>query len=93
MHGYTDEAVHEIRVRLAVSSESLDVEVEDDGVPFDPATARATPPPKGGVQDRPAGGLGLHFVHHLMDEVSYVRVGARNRLRLRKLLRPGAPAS
>jgi serine phosphatase RsbU (regulator of sigma subunit)/anti-sigma regulatory factor (Ser/Thr protein kinase) len=91
-HGYTDEAVHEIRVRLAAASESLDVDVEDDGIAFDPTTA-PTVPPAGNVREREAGGLGLHFVHHLMDEVRYVRSGARNRLHLSKSLRPRAPAS
>ena len=91
-HGYADEAVHEIRVRLAAAPESLDVDVEDDGIAFDPTTAPAVPP-AGNVQEREAGGLGLHFVHHLMDEVRYVRSGARNRLHLSKSLRPRAPAS
>ena len=60
--------------------------------PFDPTTAPVTPPSAtASVHDREAGGLGIHFVRHLMDEVRYVRDGARNRVRLRKLLRRPAP--
>jgi sigma-B regulation protein RsbU (phosphoserine phosphatase) len=86
-YGYDDEAVHEIHVRLALSRDSLEVEVEDDGLPFDPTTARVLPPTGASVREREAGGLGLHFVRHLVDDVTYVRIGGRNSLRFRKALR------
>ena len=87
-YAYRDEGRYEIRVRIVPSANHLDVEVEDDGIPFDPTTAPVTPVNGGSVRDRAAGGLGLRFVRHLMDEVTYERVGTRNRLRLRKRLRP-----
>jgi anti-sigma regulatory factor (Ser/Thr protein kinase) len=37
---------------------------------------------------RPVGGLGIHFIKSLMDEVAYARVDGKNQLRLRKKL-PG----
>lgn len=63
-------------------------EVEDDGVPYDPLGA---PQPElgGGVNERPVGGLGIHFVRTLNDGVAYERRGNRNRLSFSKRV-PGA---
>jgi sigma-B regulation protein RsbU (phosphoserine phosphatase) len=83
-YGYADEAAHEIRVRLAVSPDAVDADVEDDGIPFDPTAVTVGPPAASTVRDRAVGGLGLHFVRRLMDEVSYVRSGAHNRVHLRR---------
>jgi serine/threonine-protein kinase RsbW len=38
------------------------------------------------VETRRIGGLGLHLVKNLMDDVAYRRVDERNRLRLTKRL-------
>jgi len=59
--------------------------VEDDGKPFDPLQA---PPPDLSLplERRPIGGLGIHLIRNLMDEVSYARVGGRNVLKMVKHL-------
>ena len=59
------------------------VDVVDDGIPFDP-TAAAAPDTSLEVEDRDVGGLGVHLVRKLMDEVAYRRDGDRNRLRFSK---------
>ena len=66
---------------------ALQLVVEDDGAPFDPTAA---PPPDFSVaaNERDAGGLGIHLVMRLMDEVSYTRAGDLNRLVLRKFITP-----
>ena len=48
-----------------------------DGPPFDPFR-QAAPDTTLSVADRPIGGLGIHLVRELMDEVSYERRDARN---------------
>jgi len=82
-YAHTDGAAHDIRIRLTVSPETLEAEVEDDGRPFDPLTL---PPPdlRGALADRAVGGLGIHFVKRLMTEVRYTFVDNRNRLVLTK---------
>lgn len=84
-YGYTDQRDHEIRLRLVVAENDVWAEVEDDGLPFDPLAA---PPPtlSGGVGERPVGGLGIHFLKTLNDEVTYGRQENWNRLRFRNRL-------
>jgi anti-sigma regulatory factor (Ser/Thr protein kinase) len=84
-HAYPDDAAHEILLRFEVSDNMLQAVIEDDGVPFDPLSS---PAPNLGMplRERSPGGLGLHFVRKLMSEMSYDRVGNRNRLVLRKRL-------
>ncbi len=82
-YGYADDAVHEIILRLAFADGAVLGEIEDDGVPFDPLAARS-PSLTGGIGDRPVGGLGIHFVKELNDEVAYERGRDRNRLRFKK---------
>lgn len=84
-YGYTDEADHEIVVRLSQHAGLLVAEVEDDGQPFNPLDV---PPPDldAAVEDRPIGGLGLHLVRRVTDGLDYERAAGKNRLVLRKAL-------
>jgi serine/threonine-protein kinase RsbW len=87
-YGYEDGEQSDILVRLDYRPGEVLVEVEDAGKPFDPLKA---PPPDLGVplEARQVGGLGIHFIKSLMDDVAYARVDGKNRLRLRKKLPPG----
>lgn len=82
-HGYPGDARGEIAVRLRRRPDSVVVEVEDDGTPFDPLQV---PPPDLTLplDERPVGGLGIHLMRNLMDEMSYARQGGRNVLKLVK---------
>jgi serine/threonine-protein kinase RsbW len=82
-HGYPDGARGEIAVRLGRQAGSVVLEIEDDGAPFDPL--QALPPDLTlPLDERPIGGLGIHLIRNLMDEVSYARRDGRNVLRLVK---------
>jgi serine/threonine-protein kinase RsbW len=84
-HAYHDDRVHQIRVRLTADARRVQVEVEDDGQPFDPRTAPA--PDRGSsLAARRPGGVGLHFVRALMSDVQYTSAGSRNRLVLTRNL-------
>lgn len=77
---------HAGRVELALDSapDALTIVITDNGRPFDPF--REAPPPDldSNVDQRPIGGLGVHFVKTMMDEASYRREGDRNRVTLVK---------
>jgi anti-sigma regulatory factor (Ser/Thr protein kinase) len=88
-YGYDDDAPHHISIALRTDGRTLVAEIEDDAKPFDPG--RTAPARFGGdLRSRATGGLGLHFVNSLMDEVDYSRAGGYNRLTLRKRVHPPA---
>jgi anti-sigma regulatory factor (Ser/Thr protein kinase) len=82
-HGYRDEEEHEIRIRIGMENGQLAMAVEDDGLEFNPLKQ---PPPDLDlpIEERPIGGLGIHLVIRLMDEIEYTRVDGMNRLVMRK---------
>ena len=84
-HGYSDDRVHEIRVRFTLDPHVLTVEIEDDGKPFNPLSV---PPLNLSVSSREPEvvGVGINFVKNLMSDVAYSFVDNRNRLALRKNL-------
>lgn len=76
---------HEIAVRVALAGDGLvTAEIVDDGPAFDPFTDARPPVLEGDVDDRPVGGLGIHFVKSMMDDVRYERRGDRNHVLLAK---------
>ncbi len=82
-----------VQVTAGVRDGRVTVEVVDDGVAFDP-TAAAAPDTGLGVDEREIGGLGVHLVRKLMDDVAYQREGDRNRLRFSRsydLMSPSRP--
>jgi serine/threonine-protein kinase RsbW len=84
-YGYPEGAHGEIAVRLRRRPGSVVLEVEDDGAPFDPLQA-APPDLTLPLAERPIGGLGIHLIRNLMDEMSYARRDGRNILKLVKNL-------
>jgi len=85
-HGYTDDAEHEITVRLTARPEALEAEVEDDGQPFNPLEA-PKPDTTRSLHDRSIGGLGIHLARTLVDGLEYQRREGKNVLLLRKSVR------
>jgi anti-sigma regulatory factor (Ser/Thr protein kinase) len=84
-YGYTDRNTHDIRVELTIANGVLTAEITDDGLPFDPTKARLVIPDQK-LQARRPGGLGIHFVKALMDELRYARKGKFNIVRISRKL-------
>ena len=80
---YGEEA-SEIEVCLAADAEEVRVEISDDGRPFDPLTDAIEPDLDAPLEDRPIGGLGIHLVREMMDELHYSREDGKNRLAMVK---------
>lgn len=83
-NGLADGLPHRIEVVLSVEPGSVTAQVEDDCAPFDPLSV-PVPDLRSSLGQRRVGGLGVHFVRNLMNEVRYLRVGSRNRLVLRRI--------
>lgn len=88
-YGFRDGSAHEMLVDIGIDRDRLTVEIRDDGVPFDPLGI-AAPDLEAGIEERQIGGLGMHFVKTLLDEVSYRRSKGWNVLALSKTLAPRA---
>jgi anti-anti-sigma factor len=89
-YGLTGEG-SEVVVDVELQRDRLIVTVSDDGTPFDPF-GRSAPDTTMSVEDRPIGGLGIHLVRKLVDDVSYERRDGRNVVVLTKRLVQGTSA-
>jgi serine/threonine-protein kinase RsbW len=89
-YAYPDGGSHEILVDITADDEALSIEIIDDGVAFDPLHDAAEPDIDAPVETRRVGGLGIHLVKNLMDEVTYRRFDDRNHLSLSKRLAPAS---
>ena len=70
-----------ISASLECSPSAVVLDIEDDGVAFDP-TAVAPPAPAQTLDLLPVGGLGVHLIRQYSSRMEYARTGGRNRLRL-----------
>lgn len=74
----------EIEVSLAADADEVRVEISDDGRPFDPLNDAMEPDLDAPLEDRAIGGLGIHLVREMMDELHYSREDGKNRLAMVK---------
>ncbi len=88
MHGFAGRKSGEVAIEADLSTERLTLTISDDGDPFDPLTAQA-PDTTLTAEQRLPGGLGIHLVRQLMDEVSYERRDGRNIVTVAKRLTTG----
>ncbi len=72
----------EIEIVFTSDGRSLTIEVIDDGKPFDPLTEAPEPDLDASIEDRRVGGLGIHLVRNMMDEMRYRRENDKNHLTL-----------
>jgi len=82
-YAYPKDETHKIRVTFDISPSQLVIIIADDGVPFNPL-AMADPDTTLSLDERDIGGLGIHLVKSMMDEVQYSRKMGSNIMRLVK---------
>lgn len=82
-YGFDDEEEHLIEITIDAEPDQVVIRIEDDGVPFNPVEA-SQPEIGCSVENCRVGGLGIHLIKNLMDEICYQRCGNRNVLILRK---------
>ncbi len=84
-YGFSDKEEHTIKVTMMPQDEVLCLCIEDDGIPFDP-TDFEIPDVACSVENCKIGGLGIHIIRKLMDDICYQRYKDRNVLTLKKNL-------
>ena len=77
-------ATGDIEISLASDEERVTVEISDDGRPFNPLLDQETPDISAPLGNRPIGGLGIHLVRSMMDEMWYSREDGKNKLAMTK---------
>jgi anti-sigma regulatory factor (Ser/Thr protein kinase) len=82
-YGFQDQSEHFIRVNISADQDVLTVVLEDDGTAFNPVD-RLSPEIPCTLDECKVGGLGIHLVKNLMDEVTYERRAGMNVLTLKK---------
>ena len=82
-YAYPDGTAGEVIVDAAVTENAVTFTITDNGKPFNP-TARGEVDVNADLEDRPVGGLGIHLVRQIMDDVRYERRGGKNVLILTK---------
>ena len=89
LYGYPAGEAGTITLTCSVDADAVLVTITDDGIPFDPLTA---PPPRLDVpaEERPIGGLGIHFIRTVTDSVAYAWKDGKNVLSMEKK-RPASP--
>lgn len=83
-YGHDDDKAHEISIVISSEDEAITIEIEDDGHAFNPLSDAPAPDLDAEVEDRTVGGLGIHLVRTMMDEVHYQRQQNKNCLTLVK---------
>lgn len=78
-HAYEGIPDGQIVLSIDVSNETFTVQLRDSGQHFDP-TEVVEPDLEASLEDRAIGGLGLYFIHKLMDVVRYENLGEQGNL-------------
>jgi serine/threonine-protein kinase RsbW len=82
-YGFVDDSEHIIRFTINLDNHVLTLVIEDDGIAFNPL-AKGDPEIPADLIDVKIGGLGIHIVRKLMDDIRYERKQGKNKLLLKK---------
>ena len=82
-HGALSGVRSHITLEVNVSGGEAQIVVKDNALPFDPL-AHPAPQLDVSLTQRRGGGLGIHLIRHLTDNVSYHRINGKNCLRMTK---------
>lgn len=89
-HAFHEDHTRKVHVQVSLDKDGINLLVVDDAPPFDPLHDAPRVDTKAALRDRPVGGLGIHLVKHVADELAYVRDGDANRIRMRVRIEPEA---
>ena len=82
-YGFDDDRAHIIKFTLNGNKDLVVIDIEDNGMPFNPLD-KVDPDFPENVESAKIGGLGIMIIRKLMDSVSYERKEGKNRLTMRK---------
>jgi anti-sigma regulatory factor (Ser/Thr protein kinase) len=83
MYAYPEGSKGEVTLITKAENDMILFEMSDSGVPFNPLQQKEADLDVP-LKERQIGGLGIHLIKEIMDEVEYARVQGKNVLRMRK---------
>lgn len=83
-YGYDDDEPHSVEIKMSIQGNELRIDLIDDAKQFDPLNEVDQPDLDASLEDRRIGGVGIHLVKTMMDEVSYKYQDSKNHLTLVK---------
>ena len=81
-YAYEDNKEHLVKIHVKIQDNVLALEIKDDGKPFNPLEIPMTNT-QAPFAERKIGGLGIHLVRNLIDELAYKHVKGKNVLTLK----------
>jgi anti-sigma regulatory factor (Ser/Thr protein kinase) len=84
-YGYPKPNEYEIHIHFELSESTLSLTFTDEGIPFNPFQEKP-PDTSLSLEDRAIGGLGIHIVKNLMDQVQYQRQFNKNIVKISRSL-------
>lgn len=91
-HAYGAQAGHEVIVAVALHPEGISFRIMDTGKTMKPLSRESLEFDPTNLATIPEGGLGLHIIQTVMDEVDYQTADGTNILIMQKHLREKSPA-
>jgi len=82
-YGFNKHTDHFIKITITTAQGVLNIRVEDDGKPFNPLEAKE-PTLEYDIENCGIGGLGIHLIKHVMDDIRYERYQNKNVLTMKK---------
>jgi serine/threonine-protein kinase RsbW len=82
-YGFDDNCEHIISMTITLENDELCICIVDDGIPFNPIKF-AVPEMSHSIEECKIGGLGIHIVRKLVDDIYYQRCDAKNVLTIKK---------
>lgn len=84
-YGYGDKESHEISIKITLFDYKIRLYIEDDALHFNPLEAKESDTTSQ-LENRPVGGLGIHLIKGLLDNIYYRYKNGKNCLTLEKNL-------
>jgi serine/threonine-protein kinase RsbW len=91
-HAYGAQAGHEVRVEVTLNPDRISFRIMDEGKTMKPLSREPLEFAPTNLAAIPEGGLGLHIIQTVMDEVDYQTADGTNILTMHKNLRKMSPA-
>ncbi|MEK9727982.1 MAG: ATP-binding protein, partial [Candidatus Margulisiibacteriota bacterium] len=83
-HGYTNHESHTLFIKINLDETHIRIEIQDNASAFNPITDAPKIDTNIIDSDREVGGLGIHIIKNMVDELTYLRKDNKNHLTIVK---------